>query len=170
MKFISPLVLVLLALALVAIDAPAHEGAKHGQRHAEGSYKIVQTAFGVAGNKKKVSRTVFLSMGDDMRFSPASIDVREGETIRIVFRNKGKLRHEWVLGTDEELKTHAEVMRKHPDMDHDEVHMVHVDPGKSDELVWLFNRQGSFRFACLLPGHYEAGMVGVLNVKPKSAG
>jgi uncharacterized cupredoxin-like copper-binding protein len=69
-----------------------------------------------------------------------------------------------VIGTKQELDTHAEMMKKHPNMEHDEPYMAHVSPGKSADIIWNFNRAGQFDFACLLPGHYEAGMVGKINV------
>lgn len=145
--------------------AHGHGAAGHGQRHAEGSYPVAQTPFGIAGHKREARRTVFVAMGDDMRFSPATLRVKQGETVRLVFRNKGRLQHEWVLGTEQELRDHAAMMRAHPDMAHDAIHMVHVPPGGSDELVWRFNKAGSFRFACLVAGHHEAGMVGALLVE-----
>ena len=57
-----------------------------------------------------------------------------------------------VLGTPEELKEHAELMKKFPEMEHDEPHMAHVKPGKSGEIVWQFTKAGEFQFACLHPG------------------
>jgi len=44
--------------------------------------------------------------------------------------------------------------------------MAHVAPGKTGEIVWTFNRAGEFDFACLIPGHYDAGMVGKIKVVP----
>jgi hypothetical protein len=35
----------------------------------------------------------------------------------------------------------------------------------SDELLWKFTRRGEFEYACLIPGHYKAGMHGKLIVK-----
>jgi uncharacterized cupredoxin-like copper-binding protein len=81
--------------------------------------------------------------------------------------NAGKLSHEFVLGTKKELDEHAAIMKKFPNMKHDELHMAHVEPGKKVDLVWTFNRAGEFDFACLLPGHYEAGMRGRVNVAKK---
>jgi len=116
------------------------------------------------GERGAVKRTVTIDMTDNMRFTPERISVREGETVRFVVRNKGKMLHEMVIGTAEELREHAAMMAKFPDMQHDEPYMVHVDPGKSGEIVWNFNRPGSFEFACLIPGHYEAGMRGTITV------
>jgi uncharacterized cupredoxin-like copper-binding protein len=70
-----------------------------------------------------------------------------------------------VLGTLPELKEHAELMKKFPDMEHDEPHMAHVKPGKSAQLVWQFTKAGEFHYGCLMPGHFEAGMVGKVIVK-----
>ena len=65
------------------------------------------------------------------------------------------------------LDEHAALMKKFPNMEHDEPYMAHVEPGKKGEIVWTFNRVGEFDFACLLPGHYEAGMRGTINVAKK---
>ncbi len=103
-------------------------------------------------------------MTDTMRFTPDRIEVREGETVRIVLKNDGKLLHEFVLGTKKELDEHAALMVKFPTMEHDEPYMAHVAPGKKGEIVWTFNRAGEFDFACLIAGHYQAGMVGKVRV------
>lgn len=104
-------------------------------------------------------------MSDAMRFTPADITVKRGETVKLVATNKGQVLHEMVLGTSEELKKHADMMKKFPGMEHDEPHMAHVKPGKSGEIVWQFTKAGEFQFACLIPGHFEAGMVGKVTVK-----
>ena len=124
-----------------------------------------QKSFGIAGEPRKAGRTMKISMRDTMRYSPATLTIRQGETVRFIVRNDGKTLHEMVLGTEDELAKHAELMRKFPDMEHDEPHMVHVKPGHTEYMVWTFNRPGEFRFACLVPGHYEAGMVGKVIVK-----
>jgi uncharacterized cupredoxin-like copper-binding protein len=55
-------------------------------------------------------------------------------------------------------------MIKFPTMEHDEPYMAHVAPGKTGEIIWTFNRAGQFEFACLIAGHYQAGMVGKIMV------
>lgn len=123
-----------------------------------------QTAWGIAGDASMVVRTIDVSMGDDMRFKPGKLEVKEGETIRFRVNNTGKLLHEFVIGTKAENAKHAELMLKFPGMEHDEPHMAHVDPGKTGEIVWTFNRAGEFEFACLIAGHFQAGMVGTITV------
>ena len=105
-------------------------------------------------------------MADNMRYTPDRIEVRLGETVRFVHRNDGKVLHEFVIGTKKDLEEHAAMMRKYPGMEHDEPYMAHVAAGKSAEMIWTFNRAGEFDFACLIPGHFEAGMVGRIIVKP----
>jgi uncharacterized cupredoxin-like copper-binding protein/Cu/Ag efflux protein CusF len=119
---------------------------------------------GRPGDPGNVTRSIEVEMNDAMRFLPDSISVKRGETIRFLVRNVGKLRHEMVLGTIEEMKEHAEMMRKFPEMEHAEPNQVSVEPGKTGELIWQFNRDGTFDFACLQPGHFEAGMVGKILV------
>lgn len=122
------------------------------------------STLGRPGDPAKVSRTVKVGMDDTMRFTPAAIPVKRGETIRFVVTNNGRLKHEMVLGTLTELKEHAAQMRKNPEMVHSDPNAVSVEPGKSGELVWQFTKSGNFDFACLEPGHFEAGMVGKIAV------
>jgi uncharacterized cupredoxin-like copper-binding protein len=126
-----------------------------------------QKDWGIAGAARQVRRTITLSMSDAMRFTPDRIEVRQGETVRLRVRNAGRVMHELVIGTPQELAAHAEMMLKHPGMEHDEPYMTHVAPGKTGEIIWTFNRAGEFEFACLIAGHFQAGMKGTINVRPK---
>ena len=166
---------ILIASALVVslvfgAGGPAHGDENHGKKeeqHADGH----AATLGKPGDPNKVTRSIRVEMNDTMRFKPASIKVKRGETIRFVVRNTGKLKHEMVLGTIKELKEHAELMRKFPEMEHADPKMEHADPnqvsvepGMTGELVWQFTKAGTFDFACLVPGHFEAGMVGKVRV------
>lgn len=122
-------------------------------------------ALGQPGDPAKATRTVEIRMSDAMRFTPASIKVKKGETIRFVVKNEGRLKHEMVLGSLAELKEHAETMAKFPEMEHDDPNAISVEPGKTGELVWRFTKAGKFDFACLVPGHFEAGMQGKISVR-----
>lgn len=144
--------------------AQAHGDKAHA---AVGPVKKEQKPWGIAGDARAVRRTVTVRMGDDMRFRPDRITVRQGETVRLVMHNEGKLMHEFVIGTPPDLAEHAELMVKFPDMEHDEPYMAHVPPGKSGTIVWNFNRAGDFQFACLIAGHFQSGMVGALQVVAK---
>lgn len=157
-----------LALALVAAAgaAFAHGNEEHAKKaKTYDAAKVADTPFGREGDPRRVTRTIQVDMADTMRFTPASITVKRGETVRLVARNKGQVLHELVLGTPDELKQHAELMKKFPEMEHEEPHMVHVKPGRRGEIVWQFTQPGEFQFACLIPGHFEAGMVGKVSVK-----
>ena len=151
-----------LALSILATNAWAHSPSAGHLQHSTAAPE--QLAWGIAGEASKVNRVIEVSMTDDMRFQPAMIDIKMGETIRFVIHNKGQLLHEMVIGTKAELDKHVALMEKFPNMAHDEPYMSHVDPGKSGEIVWLFNRAGDFDFACLIPGHYQSGMIGKIRV------
>lgn len=153
----------LLALAVLGAAAPAWA---HGDGQTDAPVVKEQKPWGIAGDAKAARRTITIAMGDDMRFRPDRIEVREGETVRFVIRNRGKLLHEMVIGTRQELDAHAEMMARHPGMEHDEPYMAHVAAGKQGAMVWNFNRPGTFQFACLIAGHYQAGMVGTIVVVP----
>lgn len=153
----------LCAALLTAGPAWGHGNTSHGPHAAPRE----QQAWGIAGEARGVRRTITLTMTDDMRFSPDRIEVRQGETVRLRVRNAGKLMHELVIGTRETLSAHAQAMLKHPNMEHDEAHMVHVEPGKTGEIIWTFNRAGEFEFACLIAGHFQAGMKGTIAVQAR---
>ena len=141
----------------------------HGDKHpapAKIDYsKAEQMPFGIAADPKKAARTMRIEMADTMRFTPAEVRVKQGEVVRFVEKNNGKVMHEMVLGTMDELKKHAELMKKHPGMEHDEPHMAHVAPSKTGEMGWRFTQAGTFYYGCLIPGHFEAGMIGKVIVE-----
>jgi uncharacterized cupredoxin-like copper-binding protein len=123
---------------------------------------------GVPGDVKKPARTVTVVMsesGGNMKFTPDHLDVKKGEQVKFVIENKGLLKHEFMLASVKDNDKHAEMMRKFPDMEHDDPNAKTVDPGKSSEILWRFTKSGRFEFACLIPGHREAGMHGFVNVK-----
>jgi uncharacterized cupredoxin-like copper-binding protein len=128
-----------------------------------------QKEWGIAGDARQAKRTISLMMADTMRFTPDKLDVKQGETVRIVVRNQGQMLHEFVIGTTKALDAHAALMVKFPNMEHDEPDMAHVHPGKTGEIIWTFSRPGEFDFACLIAGHYQAGMVGKINVAASAA-
>jgi uncharacterized cupredoxin-like copper-binding protein len=149
------------AAALAAGPVLAHGDSHSSKKKAE----MKQTEFGRTGDPQKATRTVSVDMSDAMRFSPAEVSVKRGDTVRFVVANSGKQMHEMVLGTMKELKEHSELMKKHPGMEHDEPYMAHVQPGKKAEIVWQFTKPGEFHYGCLIPGHFEAGMMGRVIVK-----
>lgn len=174
-------------LAAWTATASAHGDAHGAVSQATKPVSTEETPFGRPGDAKKVSRTLSVGMYDSMHFSvyagvkppvlgdaaasdkrslpPGDITVKRNETIRFVVRNDGKAMHEMVIGTMRELRQHAEMMKKHPEMEHDEAYMTHVAPGKTGEIVWQFSKPGEFYYACLLPGHMEAGMIAKITVK-----
>lgn len=155
-----------LVLAAPSLHARAHGDQKHpANKPAYDASKVEQRAFGREGDPKKVSRTIRVDMSDAFRFTPSDLVIKRGETVRFIVTNSGRQLHEMVLGTADELQAHAELMRKFPDMEHADANMAHVKPGKKGEIVWQFNQAGEYRFACLVAGHFEAGMVGKVVVK-----
>lgn len=123
---------------------------------------------GVPGDPKKSARVVEVTMRDGdgkMEFVPDHIDVKKGEQVRFIIKNQGALKHEFTLASVTDNDKHAKLMQKYPDMEHDDPNAKSVDPGKTAEILWRFNKSGTFEFACLIPGHREAGMHGTVTVK-----
>lgn len=145
------------AASVLVLSTSAMAAGSHAGGHGE-------AAIGKPGLASKVTRTVQVDMKDDMRFHVDTFKAKRGETIRFVIKNSGALKHEMVLGTEKDLKDHYEVMKKHPEMEHAEPNMVTLAPGKTGEIIWQFTKAGKVDFACLQPGHYDAGMKGMVHV------
>ena len=165
MKFTRFTVSQLLAMAALAASGAAFASGNHagGHGHDDGG----ETAIGKPGVAAKASRTITIEMGDNMRYTPSNIQVRRGETVRLLVKNAGQVKHELSLGTEKELLEHLEQMKRFPDMEHDEPGKLTLAPGTQGEIVWQFTKAGTVNFACLIPGHYEAGMKGAIQVDRK---
>jgi uncharacterized cupredoxin-like copper-binding protein len=156
-KFTVAVVTVLLFAMPTLVSIQAHED--HGKFSA-----------GQPGDPNKPARTIHVLMRDDgneqnMRFEPALITVRKGEQIRFLLENGGTESHEFMLATVAENRKHAQLMKKFPDMEHDDPNAKRLAMSERGELLWRFTKAGQFEFACLIPGHYEAGMHGKIIVK-----
>ncbi len=165
-------ILLLAAAPALALASGDHAGGHHEHqekaRHEHGAHghdEHHEALIGRPGERAKVTRTIRVSMADTMRFEPADMTFRAGETVRFAVSNHGKIRHEMVLGTMDELQEHLAMMRKNPNMHHQDANMISLAPGKSGEMIWQFTRPGNFDFACLIPGHMEAGMTGKITVR-----
>ena len=159
------IVAIVAALSVFSGLAYAHGGEPGAKKEAR-PISTEEKGFGREGDPKTVSRTIAIGMTDKFRYTPAEVTVRQGETIRFRVKNSGKVMHEMVLGTMDELKAHATEMRKQPGMEHDEPYMAHDASTRTGTMVWQFTKAGEFYYGCLVPGHFEAGMIGKVVVKP----
>lgn len=160
---------VLLAFSVLTMAATTGPAWGHGSAHDENAENksaraAEETEFGRPGDPRKATRTIRINGTDDMRYTPDEIHVNQGETVRFLVTNTGKLMHEIVIGTMPQLLKHYEWMKKFPGMEHGDPYMAHLKPGASGEIVWQFTKAGDFHFACLIPGHLEAGMKGRITV------
>jgi len=167
--------IIFMAITALALPATTFASGNHSHEHTQDSgnhshehaQDSEETAIGKPGVVAGVTRTITIEMNDNMRYTPSDIHVRQGETIRFLVKNSGQLKHELTLGTQQELLEHLEVMKKYPDMVHDEPNKITLAKGQQGEIIWQFTRAGTVNFACLMPGHFEAGMHGTVNVDKK---
>lgn len=155
-------------LGVVSLTATAWAGAGPSKHSHSGHDHGTAFSAGEPGNPNKPARIVQITMIESdgkMLYLPARIEVKKGEQVKFVLRNNGKLEHEFVLASTADNLDHAEAMKANPDMDHNDPNGKHVAPSKSGEIVWRFTKAGEFEYACLIPGHREAGMIGTVVVK-----
>jgi uncharacterized cupredoxin-like copper-binding protein len=149
----------LCTLAALALAVPERSGRAHDAGH---------FSAGEPGDPKKKSRVILVTMKEGegkMMFIPDRVEIRRDEQIRFILTNTGLLPHEFILASTEENLKHAEEMKKNPEMEHDDPNGKRVEPGKKSEIVWKFTKAGTFEYGCLIPGHREAGMTGIITVK-----
>lgn len=151
------------ALAALLGTGTAFAAGAHGE-HAGHAMPAASAPIGTPGDAARVTRSIDIDMTDAMRFTPAQVQVKAGETVRFNVRNSGRIRHEMVLGTDADLQAHYAMMMKDPGMRHEEANAVSLEGGKSGQIVWRFDKAGTVSFGCLEPGHYSAGMKGAVSV------
>lgn len=170
----------LIAIVSLVTGAIAHADAGHAKDDV-----------GRPGTLAEVDRTIEVKMGD-VYFAPESIEVKDGETIRFVLKNDGAMLHEFNLGKAAAHAAHQKEMaamfqngtlsptgRNHDmremehamggmkmvGMEHNDPNSMLVEPGTTQELIWTFSKTTGLQFACNVPGHYQLGMVGPVNVK-----
>jgi uncharacterized cupredoxin-like copper-binding protein len=138
----------------------ANGGHSHGDEAASADVTALQ-----------VARVIEVRMDDAMRFGPDTIEVEAGQGVLLRVRNAGRVPHELVIGTADQIREHAQQMKQGQAHDHHAAGAaaIQVEPGKTGELVIRFAQPGRFEIACLIPGHHEAGMRGSLTVVPASA-
>ncbi|MGH6800534.1 MAG: cupredoxin domain-containing protein [Methylocella sp.] len=148
----------------VASSLPSEAGSgPAGHKHHMGGFSA-----GEPGDAKKPSRVIQVTMQENegrMLFEPDRVEIRKGEQIKFVLHNSGELDHEFVLATTAENLEHAEMMKKNPEMGHADPNARRVAPKQTSEIAWKFTKPGKFEFACLIPGHRDAGMFGTVEVK-----
>ena len=132
---------------------------------------------GEPGDAASADRTVEITLGDNF-FEPASVTVTRGETVRFVLVNEGEFLHEFNIATpDMHMNHQAEmmVMMEHgmltatdfepmPGHSHEYANSVLIRPGETAEVVWTFSGDAQLEFACNVPGHYDAGMAGPIDI------
>ena len=154
-----------LALALMLIMAACGDdpsGAAGGHQHAAGESHAPAAGFGTTGDAGDADRTVQVQAVDQLRFDPAVLEVEAGETVTFEVTNAGSIEHEFVLGDAAYQKSHGSTMG---DMEHADGNGVFLERGVSDSLTWTFDEPGEVLFACHVNGHFEAGMVGRIEVR-----
>ena len=151
-------------IALASANSFADAGHGHG----------ASSTIGARASPADVSRTIDVEM-TEYGYHPSSISVDADETVRFVVSNRGQLIHEFNIGTPQMHEAHqAEMLdmmqsgymsqteiHSHGSMSHDHANSVLLEPGESAELVWRFGSGiEDLEFACNVPGHYQAGMIG----------
>ncbi|MBU2708085.1 cupredoxin family protein [Zooshikella marina] len=144
------------ALFFIALlSSPLALASGSGHHH----HQKTASAVGQPAEQTQATKTIHVTMTDNMKFYfQEALNIAPGDTVLFIVKNDGKIPHEFSIGNQHEHKEHQKMMRKMPNMRHEDGNTITVDPGKTKEIVWQFNGEKEVIFACNIPGHYEAGM------------
>ncbi|MCX7568252.1 plastocyanin/azurin family copper-binding protein [Sulfitobacter sp. F26169L] len=163
--FMTLLTLSSLNMATVSAQASTRVG---DEPHARAYDHLGHVPIGKPASGKETTRTIEINIEETksgyMLFDPDAIHIKEGAVVRFVINNFGDLDHEFFLGSFDEIKKHQQWMREHPEMKHEDPNAVSIPSGSSKTLDWNFSSKTNLEFVCLVPGHREAGMFGVIMV------
>jgi uncharacterized cupredoxin-like copper-binding protein len=105
-------------------------------------------------------RMIVIRMDDKMEFVPSEVSVTPGETILFVLPNVGSsLTHEFQVGPADRVaqnQVDGQIV----------VEADKIEPHHVEYITYTFGSAGPYAFACHEPGHYEAGMKGVVDLTP----
>ena len=158
------------------------QASAHGpNKNAPKSSHTNEFSFGSVGISSQVTRIISITM-DDNSYTPQVINVKSGEVIHFKIKNIGDAVHEFNIGKKTMQIAHQEEMQQMMDrgilefdkinhhmmnakggMSHDDPNSILLEPGKSGELIWRFQKSQDLEYACNIPGHYESGMLGAVN-------
>lgn len=124
-------------------------------------------AFGAPADPAEADRTVQVRGTDELAFDPATVEVRAGEVITFEVTNVGKIPHDFTLGDEHTQQEHERQMAEMgSEMAHVEPNAMTLGPGETGSITWRFHDAGEVLYGCHQPGHYDAGMVGSVDVTP----
>lgn len=164
MKALTWLAVPLVLSGLVACGGgPSGGGTAGGHDHGGGDAPHMSTeAFGSAGDPDETDRTVAVATLDSLEFDPEELEVEVGDTVTFEVTNEGSTDHEFVIGDAAYQRAHGPAMEG---MEHDDGNGVFLEPGADGTVTWTFTEPGEVLYACHVNGHYEAGMVGRIDVR-----
>lgn len=154
--------LTMIAALLAVTSAPAFAEGTHDGGH--GDIMEVGMPAKTAATMTEIKVTLTETENGEMLFAPRQLDFKAGETVMFTITNDGEAEHEFVMDTAANNAKHKAVMDEFPEMEHDDPNAIRLEPGEKGTIGWTFANSGVFEFACLIPGHYEAGMHGALTV------
>jgi uncharacterized cupredoxin-like copper-binding protein len=107
------------------------------------------------------TRTIVVRI-EHSQFQPSDLSFKRGEAVRFVIRNDDPIDHEFILGDQEVQERHEDGREQEHGAIPGE---ISIDAGKEASTTYVFERRGSFIYGCHLPGHYDYGMKGTVQVR-----
>lgn len=154
---------------------------------ASGSHGAHKSVTEQPKSKSSASNVIAMQMHDNY-YSSETVTVKKGETVRFTVKNMGDLVHEFNIGTSAQHATSQAKMAMMVDhgvleadkinhgmmdmnmgggmtMQYNETNSVLLEPGQTKDVIWTSSETGTLEYACNIPGHYDAGMVGQITIQ-----
>ncbi|MBW3594751.1 MAG: cupredoxin domain-containing protein [Actinobacteria bacterium] len=118
-------------------------------------------AFGCAPGAASSNDSIEIVI-EHSRFRPSQVEVAAGTTVTFVIRNDDPIAHEFILGDAEVQSVHEQGTEAHHG---DKPGEVSIAAGATATTTYTFGAPGELIIGCHLPGHYDYGMRGAVEVK-----
>lgn len=94
-------------------------------------------------------------------FRPAFLEVQAGTTVTFVVRNEDPIDHELIIGDARVQARHEKGTERHHGSKPGE---ISIPGGAERSTTYTFREPGRLLFGCHLPGHYDYGMKGTIEI------
>ena len=152
------------AVELTHETGNGHELAEEAHGHLGGYHEAAGSREREAGEVLEITLDA-----EEWRFEPSIVEVPMGHRVKLTLVNDGRVEHDVeIAGVPAENIEVMDGVERHErlggGLHHEGVVAAHAEPGTTATVMFTVTEAGEYDFACTIPGHKEAGMVGKLVV------
>jgi uncharacterized cupredoxin-like copper-binding protein len=174
---LAALVIGVTSLTILSVAAVACGSSGSTDQDEKSATGTAGTMTGAAEAMTEATGETVVVEASEFKFAPSTIRIPAGKPVKVVLNNGGNIEHEILIRdlsvkivateTSHDMHSAGEAgMRAMSEHVKAGRFHVHAGPGGEASEVMQADAAGTYDFACEIPGHKEAGMVGRIEVQP----